>query len=168
MNVDEAFQLLRGLGASPGLVQHHEFVVETANALLAGFLRQHPALTLDVDRVLCGAALHDVGRIRVSEPNQDASGVGEAMLLTAGVPPEIAASCTARSQLSESTPLEALLVALARALSTGQRDKLVEQVFADRLAALAHGDPQDVWVAADALLAQVARDGSRRLAQLRG
>ena len=169
VTVEEALQLLRALQAPPALVHHHELVVETANELCAGVLTRFPQLSLDIELVLCGAALHDVGKVRVpeglkqSEETQESA--GEALLLTLGVPPEVAACCSARSRVSERSSLELLLVALADALWKGSRDKLLEQAFADRLCAQLSVAAPEVWVAVNDLMQRTASHGPRRLAE---
>ena len=169
MTVEEAFQLLRAVDAPPGLIRQHELAVDTANELCAGVLARFPQLTLDIEHVLCGAALHDVGKVRVPEelhgPGSAHEAAGEALLLTLHVPATIAACCRSRSELVEAADVETIAVGLADALWAGTRDKLLEQAFADALTSRVADDPTEVWVAIDRLVQRIAADGPRRLAE---
>lgn len=158
----EALELLRALGAPPRLVRHHELVVEAAEVLVSG-LRPLLGTRADLQRVLLGAALHDVGKINhpteMSVPGNAHERDGEALLLARGVEPSLARFCWTDMELED------LLVAAADKLWRGKRDDGLEQRLVEALGVASGRPGWDVFSEADEVFAAVAADGDERLAR---
>lgn len=171
-NAREAFALLAVLGAPPHLVRHHELVVEAAELLVRELRRAFP-LRFDVQRVVLGAALHDVGKIKhpseMSVPGNAHERDGEAMLLSHGVAANVARFCWTHAAWTQSElTLEDLLVAAADKLWRGKREAELEQRLVESIA-FASGVPEwEAFSRADEIFAQVASDGDERLERSRG
>jgi hypothetical protein len=59
---DQAAQLLEDLEAPPRLAAHLRLVHDVAHQLLAWVTGRYPALRVDREAVLFGAATHDIGK----------------------------------------------------------------------------------------------------------
>jgi hypothetical protein len=165
-DVAEAIQLLHRLGAPARLVRHHELVAEAANEIL-GAITLETGLTVDRERVLLGAALHDCGKIRHPEemrgPGHAHEATGEQMLLAAGVSAEIARACRFHCDWASSEDFEDLLVALADKLWKGYRDERLEMRVVDAVAAKISTPAWEVFARLDPLFERVAEAGPERL-----
>lgn len=164
-SAQDALGVLSGLGASPWLVRHHELVLEAAMLLLAGL----KGVRIDRGAVLIGAALHDAGKI-VHPEEQAAPGhlheeAGRELLLSHGVPGELARFCVTHAAWEHSEALEDLLVALADKLWKGKREPALEQRVVDRIATLTGEEPWAAFDRIDALCDAIAADGDDRLAR---
>ena len=89
---DRAAQLLRELGAPPRLAAHLRAVHDVACQLVDWIAQRYPALQLDRDAVLFGAATHDIGKTahvaELSGPGSAHEEAGRELLLARGFPPE--------------------------------------------------------------------------------
>ncbi|MEO8553545.1 MAG: HD domain-containing protein [Kofleriaceae bacterium] len=164
-SAQDALAVLRELGASAWLVRHHELVVEAAGLLLAGL----KDVRIDRGAVLIGAALHDAGKI-VHPAEQAAPGhlheaAGQALLLSHGVPAELARFCISHAAWDRTEVLEDLLVALADKLWKGKREALLEQRVVERIAALTAEEPWATFDRVDAVCEAIAAGGDDRLAR---
>src|SRR5213595_3066607 len=99
-SVDDAYTLLRTLGASARLRSHARLVGEAATALLVKL--DALGVACDHNLVSCGATLHDVGKILVprelSEPGSEHETAGERLLLAQGLPARLARVCRSHAQ----------------------------------------------------------------------
>lgn len=169
---EEALTLLEDLGAPPHLRRHHELVLEAAMVLVSELVRAF-SLRLDAQRVLVGAALHDVGKIRhpteMSVPGNAHEREGEAMLLARGVAPAVARFCwTHAAWTHPEATLEDLIVAAADKLWKGKREAELEQLLVTALAASSGTPAWDAFSRADEIFSEIAADGDDRLARSRG
>lgn len=170
-NARDALALLVRLGAPPHLVRHHELVVEAAERLVRELRRAFP-LRFDVQRVMVGAAVHDVGKIthptEMNVPGSAHEREGEALLLRHGVAPDIARFCwTHAAWTQDDRSLEDLLVAAADKLWRGRREAELEQRLVSAIA-LASAVPEwEAFSRADEIFAHVAADGDDRLERSR-
>jgi hypothetical protein len=60
-SVEDAYQLLQALGASPHLIQHLKLVGETAELLITQFQKHN--INCDANWIRLGTAIHDAGKI---------------------------------------------------------------------------------------------------------
>jgi HD superfamily phosphodiesterase len=170
-NAREALALLVSLGAPPHLVRHHELVVEAAELLVRKLRRAFP-LRFDVQLVMVGAALHDLGKIRhpseMSIPGNAHEREGEAMLLKHGVSANIARFCWTHAAWTQcEMTLEDLLVAAADKLWRGKREAELEQRLVSAIAIASAVPDWEAYSRADEIFAQVAADGDERLERSR-
>jgi hypothetical protein len=162
----EAHSLLVELGAPRRLLRHVELVTEAASLLLAGLRRLR--VPLNVDLVLAGVVLHDVGKIRHPAELDRAGGehepAGQALLLQHGVSPDLARVCVSHASWDQpETSFEELLVALSDKLWKGVRKPDLEERVIDGAAHRLERARWDVFVALDSLFEEIAADGSKRL-----
>lgn len=159
-------ELLRRLGAPVRLLRHVELVLEAAELILDKL----EALRVPVrgDFVRTGVALHDAGKI-LHPTELEASGSlhepdGEALLIGAGVSPELARVCLshARWETMEVT-LEELVVALADKLWKGVRNERLEQRIIDAVASELGLNRWDIFIELDTTFEHVASAGTDRL-----
>jgi putative nucleotidyltransferase with HDIG domain len=167
----QALQLLASLGASPWLVRHHELVVEAAESLVRGIAQLEVAC--DQEKVLLGAALHDVGKIvhpaEMKEPGHRHEAAGEQLLVTHGVPTELARFCVTHASWQEADrTIEDLLVALADKLWKGKRVDDLERLVLERIARITGRESWEVFDELDAICEEIAADGESRLARSLG
>lgn len=170
-NAREALALLVLLGAPPRLVRHHELVVEAAEGLVRELRRAFP-LPFDAQRVMVGAALHDVGKTRhpseLDVPGNAHEREGEAMLLKHGVAPDVARFCWTHAAWTQNEiTLEDLLVAAADKLWRGKREAELEQRLVSSIAIASAVPDWEAFSRADEIFAQIAADGDERLARSR-
>jgi hypothetical protein len=147
-----AHDLLVGLGAPRRLLRHIELVHEAADVLL----RKLAALSVPIraDFVRAGVALHDSGKV-VHPAELDAPGGfhepdGEALLLRAGVSPELARVCMSHARWETmDVSLEELVIALADKLWKGVRNPRLEERCIDAIAAVIGQARWDVFFELD-------------------
>lgn len=168
---EEALSLLEQLGAPARLVRHHELVVEAAELLVRSLVREF-ALRVDAQRVLVGAALHDVGKLQHPDelriPGSAHERAGEALLLARGVSPAVARFCwTHAAWTSPEVDLEDLLVATADKLWRGKRETGLEQRLVAAIAAATGVPAWETFSRADEIFGQVAAAGDERLERSR-
>jgi HD domain-containing protein len=160
----DALDLLRSLGAVPWLVRHHELVIEAAGLLVAGL----SGVRFDRGAVLIGAALHDAGKIvepeEMSAPGHRHEQAGQDLLISHGVPAELARFCVTHAAWEGGT-LEDQLVALADKVWKGKRDETLERHVVDQIAAVTGDDRWEVFSRVDSLCEAIAADGDERLAR---
>ena len=156
------------------LVRHHELVHDTCCGLLEAFLARFPGLSIDHDRVLLGAAIHDAGKLvhrdEISGPGHQHGADGPAFLVERGFEPVEARFAMTHGRWGEepNTPLEDLLVALSDEIWKGSRnDRLesrVSQAIADETGLMVW----EVYLWLDQVLVEIAKDADRRLAYQAG
>lgn len=144
-------------------------MLEAAEALSRGWPPPPPAV--DWALVRAGAVLHDAGKIRFPEelsgPGAEHEPAGEALLLSAGAPPEVARLCRTHARWDPAGPIEDLLVALSDKLWKGRRDAALEALVISRLAS-ERGRPEwEIFSMLDALFEEIAAGGDERLARSR-
>lgn len=170
-DVAAALELIRGLGAPAHLQRHVELVGE-AGELLLNVLHDQ-GIALDRDFVRVGIVLHDVGKTRhpaeMHGPGSAHEPSGEAMLLAAGVSPELARVCLSHARWAQmDCSIEELTIALADKLWKGVRHAELEQRMTDAAAARAGTDRWPLFIALDSGFERIADEGPRRLARSGG
>ena len=166
---DAARDLLQALDAPPRLAAHLRLVHDVAHRLVEWTARHHPAVDVDREAVLFGAATHDIGKtIHVEELSGPGSAhelAGHALLLDRGVEERLARF--ARTHASWTEPgieVEDLLVSVADKVWKAKRVDDLEQLLVDRFAA-ANGEPGwAVFLALDDELDRIAAGADERLA----
>jgi len=164
----QALDLIVSLGAPARLRRHVELVGEAGDALLA-LLRQQ-SVGVDENFVRIGIVLHDAGKIRhpaeLHAPGGEHEPSGQAMLLTAGVSPQLARVCLSHARWAAmECRLEELAVALADKLWKGVRKRELEERFIDAAAAAGERDRWSLYLALDSGFERIAADGAERLAR---
>lgn len=123
---DEVIELLGAVNAPSRLVAHLKLVHDTAATVLRSLRERWPALPIDTDAVLFGAATHDIGKAcchaELTAPGHEHELIGERLLLDAGITPERARFARTHGKWEEGA-LEDLLVALADKVWKGKRDE---------------------------------------------
>lgn len=166
----DAYDLLRRLGAPQRLLVHVQLVGEAADRLM----EEYADLGLDVDAKLIalGVAVHDAGKIRHPEELEGAGSMhesaGEVLLLTHGVQPEIARCCVSHAKWQcGDVSFEERSVALADKHWKGKREEALELTVIDNVAAKLGLERWDVFTRLDAVFEAIAAGGAERLARSR-
>lgn len=169
--VDDAFQLLQRLGASPLLILHHRLVAEAAEELLKGWPQK---FNIDIDwrKVLLGSALHDAGKVihpeEISGPGKTHGKAGRDWLIQNGVDPSIACFCDTHIDWNRTgLKMEDFIVMLADNLWKGQRCTELEELTIKCVAKLVSADYWEVFMKLDTLFETIAAHGDERLARSR-
>ncbi|MEO6090767.1 MAG: HD domain-containing protein [Umezawaea sp.] len=166
---DRARELLEALDAPPRLAIHLRLVHDVAHRLVEWTGRNHPAVAVDRDAVLFGAATHDIGKtIHVEElsgPGSAHEPAGHELLVQSGVEERLARFARTHGSWTEpGIGVDDLLVSLADKVWKAKRVPDLEQLLVDRFTA-ASGEP--VWLvymALDDELDRIAADADHRLA----
>jgi hypothetical protein len=139
------------------LVAHH-----TAGLLISAFRTMWPALIFDSYMVQMGAALHDVGKLRI-RPEIVSRGhaheqAGYDLLMEMGIDPQIARFArTHGARTSESSmEIEDMLVALADHAATNRRDRGIEDMVVRRISARLESPSWEVFTQLDTILVEIS------------
>ena len=166
-----AAELLRAVGAPARLGAHLRAVHDVAVQILEWLGEAAPRLARQVDRnaVVFGAATHDIGKAQfpgeLSGPGAQHERAGEALLLSYGVPGDLAkfAALHADWDRADAT-VEELLVTLADTVWKGRRWAGLEERVAERLAAAEGLAVWEAFMRLDDLLTRIADGADGRLA----
>ncbi|SFR25329.1 HD domain-containing protein [Lentzea waywayandensis] len=161
--------LLSDLQASPRLVAHLRAVHDVACQLISWVERRHPAVAVDRDAVLFGAATHDIGKVlrpnELSGPGSAHEPAGYELLRARGVEERLARFArTHGSWTAEGIGLEDLLVSLADKVWKAKRVPDLEQLVTGRLAEVENLEAWEVFMALDDELDRIASGADARLA----
>ncbi len=163
-----AAELLITLQAPPRLVAHLRAVHDVACQLADWAAEHHPAVPLDREALLFGAATHDIGKVEhpaeLSGPGSAHEPAGHALLLRHGVPEHLARFARTHASWSAAATFEELLVSLADKAWKAKRVEDLEQLVTTRLAAASGREPWDVFLALDDELDRIAAGADERLA----
>lgn len=162
-----ADDLLRSLDAPPRLAAHLRAVHDAARDLLGWLETRHPAVAVDHEAVLFGAATHDIGKCahpaELAGPGSAHEIEGHRLLLAHGVPERLARFARTHASWADAgTTLEDHLVSLADKVWKAKRVPDLEQLIVDRLAGAAPG--WEVFMELDDLLTGIADRADSRLA----
>ncbi|MEU0411494.1 HD domain-containing protein [Streptomyces griseorubiginosus] len=165
---EEAARLLRVLGAPPRLAAHLRLVHDVAYELTAWLAHQHPALPLDRDAVLFGAATHDIGKTayvsELSGPGSAHEKAGQELLLAHGVPPHLARfAATHATWTLPDLALEDLLVSVADKAWKNKRVPELEDLVVRRLAETSGRAAWEEFMEFDDALTAVGESAAERL-----
>lgn len=124
------------LRAPAKLRSHLKAVHDLAEDILDGMIMVWPDLKIDVEAVLCGAAIHDLGKMKfpgeIDGPGRRHEDEGAAFLEGHGVPPRLARFASIHTG-DKAVTLEEHVVALADASWSGGRDLDLEIRIAELL-----------------------------------
>ncbi|MFG2127207.1 HD domain-containing protein [Streptomyces sp. NPDC048751] len=165
----EAAELLVRLAPPPRLVAHLRAVHDVAAQLLDWVERRCPALVVDREAVLFGAATHDVGKTlhpaELSGPGAAHEEAGRDLLLAHGVSPELARFAAGHASWdAPGTGVDDLLVSLADKAWKNRRVTALEDLV---VAELSRAGGRPVWeefMALDEFLTEVGEGADGRLA----
>lgn len=148
----EVIDLLKRNNAPPRLVAHLQLVHDTACQLVTRLEQIWPDAVYDRDKVLMGAALHDIGKIQhpaeLSGAGNAHEAAGEQLLLEQGWPEQYARFARTHGQWREekARSLEDLLIALADNLWKGKRDGELEEILAREFAGFTGEETWEVYL----------------------
>jgi hypothetical protein len=166
---DRVVGLLSELETPPRLAAHLRAVHDVAHRLVDWVEPHCPALPLDREAVLFGAATHDVGKtVHVSElsgPGAAHEEAGRDLLLRHGVGPELARfAATHASWARPGVGLEDLLVSLADKVWKNKRVPELEDLVVARLTEATGRAAWEEFMALDEVLAGIGDGADARLA----
>ncbi|MEO3829629.1 HDIG domain-containing metalloprotein [Actinomadura sp. B10D3] len=166
---ERAARLLEDVGAPPRLAAHLRAVHDVAAELVAWAADRHPALAVDAEAVLFGAATHDIGKAlhpaELTGPGAEHERAGHALLRERGVEERLARF--ARTHASWDGPdigVDDLLVSLADNVWKATRVPGLEQRLMDVLAAASGQEKWQVFMDLDDVCDRLAAGADRRLA----
>jgi hypothetical protein len=170
MGRDEAFDVLRVIGAPPRLIRHAELVGEAGEALLRGLARL--GVVVDGEFVRAGLVLHDAGKslhpTELDAPGEQHEVAGERLLIERGVDPALARVCRSHARWrSMECSLDELVIALSDVLWKGKRNAALEELVIDRAAAQLGRSRWETFVPLDGVFEAIACEGEGRLARSR-
>ncbi|MER8184271.1 HD domain-containing protein [Kitasatospora sp. NPDC094015] len=163
-----ALELLDAVGAPPRLRAHLELVHDVADRLLDGIATHWPAVAVDRTKVLFGAAVHDIGKVRhpeeLSAPGHLHEEAGYHLLLDLGVPePDARPARTHASWNLPGITLEELLVSLADKIWKNSRRPDLEDLVTTHLATACGSPRWEVFLTLDDLLTPLGATADHRL-----
>ncbi|MES5818507.1 HD domain-containing protein [Streptomyces sp. RG80] len=166
---DRAAELLRKLDAPPRLAAHLRAVHDVAYRVVEWVSRRHPALPLDREAVLFGAATHDIGKTahvaELSGPGSSHEETGRDLLLSHGVPPHLARFAATHATWTEpDIGVEDLLVSVADKVWKNKRVPELEDLLVRRLAEASGRTVWEEFLELDDLLTTVGEGADARLA----
>lgn len=165
-NKNDAFNLLKKLGAPHRLIKHHELVSEASELLIEEY--ENLKLKFDRKKIELGVAIHDVGKImhlkEMDGPGSQHEVYGRDLLLKHGVSSEIAQCCVSHAQWNvEGITFEELSIALSDKLWKGKREPELELLVIDMVAKKLETDRWTVFQDLDSVFEKIASDGDDRL-----
>jgi hypothetical protein len=167
---DDAWKLLRKLGATERLLRHLQLVGEAADILI----EECTALGVRFDPTLVelGAAVHDAGKIlfpqELDGPGSRHEPAGKALLLENSVQSEVAHCCVSHAAWQDpSASFEERLIALADKLWKGKREEALELLVIDEVALRIGVDRWDAFGRLDTKFEEIAAGGTERLQRSR-
>ncbi len=165
---DEVAALLERLAAPPRLAAHLRAVHDVARTLADWLEKEYPAVDLDREAALFGAAVHDIGKTvhpgELSGPGSAHEQAGHELLLTQGISEGRARFARTHAAWGEDVGVEDLLVSIADKIWKAKRVEDLEQLLVDRLTVASGQSPWEVFMALDDLLDRIAADADGRLA----
>lgn len=166
---DRAAQLLRDLQAPPRLAAHLRAVHDVAHQLVDWITRRCPALPIDGEAVLFGAATHDIGKTahidELSGPGSAHEQTGRELLLTHGISPELARfAATHAAWTAPGIVIEDLLVSVADKIWKNKRVPNLEDLVVAQLAEASGRTPWEEFLALDDILTTIGNGADQRLA----
>ncbi|MFI9330169.1 HD domain-containing protein [Kitasatospora sp. NPDC052868] len=166
---DRVAEILSELGSPPRLAAHLRAVHDVAHQLLDWMEQSHPAVALDREAVLFGAATHDVGKtVHVAElsgPGAAHEEAGRTLLLGQGVSPQLARfAATHATWTGPQVGLEDLLVSLADKIWKNKRVPDLEDLVVARLSESTGRPLWEEFIALDEVLTRIGNGADERLA----
>jgi hypothetical protein len=165
----KALDILTKFGAPPRLIAHLIIVHDVATQLVQQLNISWPKLEYDQERVLLGAATHDVGKTLYTDeltgPGTRHEEIGPQLLLESGFPEPYARFARTHAQwdLEPSVQLEDVLVAFADTIWKGKRDEMLEQEISRQIALQCHKEIWKVYMKIDDIASNLAEDAHERI-----
>lgn len=165
----KALEILAKYSAPPRLVAHLTVVHDVAVALVAQLHTRWPLLVYDRERVLFGAATHDIGKVvcinELTGPGTRHEEVGPQILLACGLSEAYArfAGTHARWDREPTVQFEDVLVAFADTIWKGKRDEALEQTIARLIAQSCQEEIWHVYMKLDDIACELAKDADERI-----
>lgn len=165
-NRNDAFNLLKELGAPVRLIRHLELVSEAADLLMQEYDRL--GLKFDHKLIELGVAVHDAGKIlhltELNEPGAKHEVAGRDLLIAHGVDQKIAACCVSHGQWDTgNVTFEELSVALSDKLWKGKREPELELLVIDKASEILGTDRWTIFQDLDSAFEKIAFNGDDRL-----
>ena len=164
-----AQRLCDQLHAPHALLLHLMIVHDVANDLVEQLVLSFPGLTFDLEAVLFGASVHDLGKV-IHQRELTGSGNaherdGPPLLERLGVDPRLARFArTHGTWKDEPVEFEDVLVGLADQIWKGKRDDTLEQVAVELLVVRTGVEPWTAFQKLDDVLSRIGNAAERRLA----
>lgn len=167
---NDAYRLLKGLGAPERLLVHVRLVAEAADQLVKAYTEL--GIHFDAQLIELGVAVHDAGKIQhpgeLDGPGARHEPAGQALLLAHGVQAEVARCCVSHAAWqADGVCFEERSVALADKLWKGKREQALELRVVDDAAAVLCIDRWDVFTRLDSVFEEIAAGGADRLRRSR-
>jgi HD domain len=165
----EVRDILAKYAAPPRLVAHLTIVSDVAIKLIKRLDTTWPMLEYDQERVLIGAATHDVGKSvypnELAGPGTHHEEIGPQLLLESGFPEAHARFARTHAQWDReaSVQLEDVLVAFADTIWKGKRNETLEQEIAQQIAKQCQEEPWQVYMKLDDIADELAKDAHDRI-----
>jgi HD domain len=165
----EVLDILTKYTASPRLVAHLTVVHDVAVTLIKQLEVSWPMLEYDRERVLLGAATHDLGKAvytnELTGPGAQHEEIGPQLLLESGFPEAYARFARTHSQWDRepSVQLEDVLVAFADTIWKGKRDEALERAIAQQIAGRCREELWEAYMKLDDIASELARSAHERI-----
>lgn len=165
----EVLDILAKYGAPPRLVAHLTIVHDVAITLIKQLDASWPTLDYDQERVLLGAATHDVGKTvytnELTGPGDQHEEIGPQILMESGFLETHARFARTHAQWDReaSVQLEDVLVAFADTIWKGKRDEVLEQEIAQQIARQCQEELWQVYMKFDNIASDIAQDAHNRI-----
>lgn len=158
-------KLLRKNKAPEQLIKHL-YLVSSVALELSNYMLSMKVIH-NQNLVVCGAGLHDFGKIIYQEElNKNGSNhepEGKKLLLEQGISPDIAQCCISHAKWENTDKLEELLVALSDKLWKGHRNEGLELKVIDLIAKIKNLDRWDLYSSMDLFFESIADKASENL-----
>ena len=167
---NDAYRLLKELGAPERLLVHVQLVAEAADLLMRAFTGL--GIHIDAQLIELGVAVHDAGKIQhpdeLDGPGSRHEPTGEALMLAHGVQPHVARCCVSHAAWdAPGVSFEERSVALADKLWKGKRVPELELHIVDGVAMRLHVTRWDVFAELDSVFEDIAAGAEDRLRRSR-
>jgi putative nucleotidyltransferase with HDIG domain len=164
-NWDNCKEFLENNNAPKRLVRHLEIVSSVAQEICDYIL--NIGIPLDVELIICGAGLHDVGKIIYKEElnihGNKHEKEGELFLIKEGISKEIAKFCIYHAEWQKTEKIEYLLIALSDKLWKGHRNSELELKIIDYIAKEKEIDRWDIFLEIDRFFESIADSANERI-----
>lgn len=147
------------------LIRHLEIVSSVAKEISDYIV--NIGIPLDVELIICGAGLHDIGKIIYQEElnihGNKHEKEGELFLIKEGISKEIAKFCIYHAEWQKTEKIEYLLIALSDKLWKGHRNSELELKIIDYIAKEKEIDRWDIFGEIDYFFESIADKANERL-----
>lgn len=165
----EVLHILAKYAASPRLVAHLTVVYDVALRFIKQLDASWPMLEYEKQRVLFGAATHDVGKTvypnELTGPGTQHEEIGPQLLLESGFPETYARFARTHARWSQEAPvqMEDVFVAFADTIWKGKRDDVLEREITSQIARQCRQEIWEVYLKLDEIADQLANDAHNRI-----